>query len=85
MPEGYAQVALTNSYEFAQGTGYVLPEYPFVPPPEVETTAQEVRLRWSELAGEQRITSTADVDQVVDALRKRLLAELDGMRTLIVE
>jgi 3-(3-hydroxy-phenyl)propionate hydroxylase len=25
----------TNSYEFTQGSGYVLPEYPFVPPPEL--------------------------------------------------
>ena len=57
-----------------------------VPPSEViETTGQEVRLRWSQLAGQQRIASTADVDQIVDALRDRLLAELDGTRTLIVE
>ncbi|MEJ6024316.1 FAD-dependent monooxygenase [Ramlibacter sp. PS4R-6] len=35
MAEGYARVALTNSYEFAQGSGYALPEYPFVAPPEL--------------------------------------------------
>jgi 3-(3-hydroxy-phenyl)propionate hydroxylase len=27
----------TNSYEFTQGSGYVLPEYPFVAPPEIAT------------------------------------------------
>jgi 3-(3-hydroxy-phenyl)propionate hydroxylase len=29
--------AFTNGYEFAQGTGYTLPEYPFVAPPELAT------------------------------------------------
>jgi 3-(3-hydroxy-phenyl)propionate hydroxylase len=29
--------AFTNGYEFAQGTGYALPEYPFVAPPELVT------------------------------------------------
>ena len=33
----YAETALTNGYEFSQGTGYVLPEYPFVEPPEVRS------------------------------------------------
>ncbi len=32
----FAQVAFTNGYEFTQGSGYVLPEYPFVPPPELQ-------------------------------------------------
>ncbi len=35
MTGSYAPAALTNSYEFAQGKGYVLPEYPFVAPPEI--------------------------------------------------
>ncbi|AMO22260.1 FAD-dependent oxidoreductase [Ramlibacter solisilvae] len=35
MGERFADTAFTNSYEFAQGTGYVLPEYPFVAPPEL--------------------------------------------------
>ena len=35
MAEAYARTAFTNGYEFAQGAGYVLPEYPFVPPPEL--------------------------------------------------
>ncbi|WP_332776561.1 FAD-dependent monooxygenase [Polaromonas sp.] len=32
---GYAEAAFTNGYEFTQGTGYRLPEYPFVAPPEL--------------------------------------------------
>jgi 3-(3-hydroxy-phenyl)propionate hydroxylase len=32
-PIGTAQ--FTNGYEFSQGSGYALPEYPFVPPPEL--------------------------------------------------
>ena len=30
-----ADTPFTNAYEFAQGSGYLLPEYPFVPPPEL--------------------------------------------------
>ncbi len=36
-PDTYRQVAYSNSYEFTQGSGYALPEYPFVPPPELKT------------------------------------------------
>jgi 3-(3-hydroxy-phenyl)propionate hydroxylase len=35
MAERYAETAFTNGYEFTQGAGYTLPEYPFVPPPEL--------------------------------------------------
>jgi 3-(3-hydroxy-phenyl)propionate hydroxylase len=31
----FADVAYTNGYEFTQGSGYALPEYPFVTPPEL--------------------------------------------------
>src|SRR5207253_2317198 len=31
----YAGTAFSNSYEFTQGSGYVLPEYAFKPPPEL--------------------------------------------------
>lgn len=34
----YKQAAHTNHYEFTQGSGYQLPEYPFVPPPELGET-----------------------------------------------
>jgi 3-(3-hydroxy-phenyl)propionate hydroxylase len=34
-PCTFGQVGFTNGYEFTQGTGYVLPEYPFVAPPEL--------------------------------------------------
>jgi len=40
-PDGQAPAALaavfTNGYEFAQGAGYALPEYPFTEPPELRT------------------------------------------------
>ena len=32
---GYAATAFSNGYQFTQGKGYVLPEYPFVEPPEI--------------------------------------------------
>ena len=35
----YRDKALTNGYEFAQGSGYTLPEYPFVEPPELRSGA----------------------------------------------
>ena len=33
----YADTAFSNGYEFAQGAGYTLPEYPFVAPPELQS------------------------------------------------
>ena len=36
-PTEYAQTTFTNGYEFTQGTGYGLPEYPFVEPPELRS------------------------------------------------
>jgi 3-(3-hydroxy-phenyl)propionate hydroxylase len=32
----FAQVAYTNGYEFTEGSGYSLPHYPFVAPPELQ-------------------------------------------------
>ncbi|HSV36461.1 MAG TPA: FAD-dependent monooxygenase [Ramlibacter sp.] len=37
MAEGYQKTAFTNGYEFTQGGGYALPEYPFAEPPEVRS------------------------------------------------
>jgi 3-(3-hydroxy-phenyl)propionate hydroxylase len=37
MAAAYEQTQFTNSYEFTQGVGYALPEYPFVEPAEVHT------------------------------------------------
>ncbi|MDP2323282.1 MAG: NAD(P)-binding protein, partial [Gammaproteobacteria bacterium] len=37
MAAHYAETAFRNGYEFTQGQGYVLPEYPFVEPPEVRS------------------------------------------------
>ncbi|TFZ03893.1 FAD-dependent monooxygenase [Ramlibacter humi] len=34
---GYADTSFSNGYEFTQGTGYQLPEYPFVEPAELRT------------------------------------------------
>ena len=34
---GYAEMAFSNGYQFTQGKGYVLPEYPFVEPPEIRS------------------------------------------------
>ena len=34
-PVAYAASAYANGYEFTQGSGYTLPEYPFVTPPEL--------------------------------------------------
>jgi 3-(3-hydroxy-phenyl)propionate hydroxylase len=36
MPTHYAETAFVNGYEFTQGTGYKLPEFPFVEPPELK-------------------------------------------------
>jgi 3-(3-hydroxy-phenyl)propionate hydroxylase len=35
MAASYDQTSFTNGYEFTQGTGYQLPQYPFVAPPEI--------------------------------------------------
>ncbi|MDO8945079.1 MAG: hypothetical protein Q7U75_17995, partial [Desulfobacterales bacterium] len=37
MKAAYRDVAHTNGYEFTQGKGYELPEYPFVEPPELKS------------------------------------------------
>src|SRR5689334_13102257 len=39
MAESYADTALRNGYEFAQGSGYQLPEYAFTEPPEIASGA----------------------------------------------
>jgi 3-(3-hydroxy-phenyl)propionate hydroxylase len=36
MHDTFTPTAFTNNYQFTQGTGYVLPEYPFVEPPEIK-------------------------------------------------
>ena len=38
----YSQASASNGYEFSTGTGYQLPEYPFIAPPEL-TTGQTKR------------------------------------------
>ena len=34
-PPSFKEVQFTNGYEFTEGSGYALPEYPFVKPPEL--------------------------------------------------
>ena len=36
-PTSYQDTVHNNGYEFSQGTGYQLPEYPFIEPPELAT------------------------------------------------
>ena len=36
MSDSFTPAAFTNNYQFTQGSGYVLPEYPFVEPPELK-------------------------------------------------
>ena len=54
MPANYERTAFTNSYEFASGSGYSLPEYPFVEPPEIragETSRHPIVIVGGGLAG----------------------------------
>ena len=54
MAQPYAEAAFTNDYQFAQGSGYVLPEYPFAAPPEVasgETSHHPIVIVGGGLAG----------------------------------
>ena len=51
----FAAVQYTNGYEFTQGTGYNLPEYPFVKPPEL---VQKKALRHAVVIVGGLITST---------------------------
>ena len=55
-----------------------------VPEPD-DPSALETRLRWRDLLPQTRITSAAEVDQLLTGLRERLLAELAGLGTLILE
>ncbi len=41
----FKKTAFTNAYEFTHGTGYQLPEYPFVAPPELTTGAERTTQR----------------------------------------
>ena len=40
-PNPFRDAAFINAYEFPQGTGYKLPEYPFAPPPELASGATQ--------------------------------------------
>ena len=50
-----------------------------------ERVAPEKRLRWSEIVGRQRISSTADLTGLLDTVRTAIQAELDQQRTVVLE
>jgi hypothetical protein len=74
--------ALTNAETKAQQR---LRELREIYNPDIEPPSREVHLRWSEIGGQQRLTTLADVERVLAALREQLLAKLDGEQTLILE
>lgn len=53
--------------------------------PVIERSAGEVRLRWAELGGQQRLSSAADVERVLAALREQLLAALEQDGAILIE
>jgi len=55
------------------------------PEPEPEPGGQEMRLRWIRLVGSRRISSAAELEQVLDEVRARVLAELAGQDGIILE
>jgi hypothetical protein len=46
---------------------------------------RELRRSWRELAGATQLTSEGDVNDLLARLRERLMADLDGQTTLIIE
>ena len=48
-------------------------------------SVREVRRSWRDLAGAAQLTSAAEVNDLLARLRERLLEELDGQTTLIIE
>ena len=50
------------------------------PPPR-----REVQLRWKDLVADARIESFADLDEVLDELRRRILSELTDETTIVLE
>ncbi|GAB4206668.1 MAG: BREX system P-loop protein BrxC [Roseiflexaceae bacterium] len=47
--------------------------------------APELRLRWRDLAGDQRLSSPADVERLLDGLRQQLLDALRDQQTVVLE
>ena len=43
---GYADTTFSNGYEFTQGSGYQLPEYPFTAPARANTPSSSSAPAW---------------------------------------
>ena len=46
---------------------------------------KELRLRWSEIGGQQQLSTPADVERVLTAIREQLLAAVAEQQTVILE
>ena len=55
----YEQTAFTNGYEFATGAGYELPQFEFVPPPELKS-GQPGRHRGRGLTTDRALRTSRD-------------------------
>lgn len=74
--------ALTNAETKAQQRLRELREkYRVIDPP----PRREVQLRWKDLVADARIESFADLDEVLDELRRRILSELTDETTIVLE
>jgi hypothetical protein len=51
----------------------------------VNVERRELRLRWADMVSAARIESDADLEQVLEALRRRLQAQIDDDTALILE
>jgi type I restriction enzyme R subunit len=77
---------LTNAeLNLRQRLGEVRARYAPEPEPEPAPTGQGARLQWSSLAGQRHIRSAEELEQVLDEVRARVLAELERQETVILE
>jgi hypothetical protein len=77
---------LTNAeLSLHQRLAEVRARYAPEPEPVPAPTGQETRLQWSSLAGQRHIRSAEELEQVLDEVRARVLAELERQETVILE
>jgi hypothetical protein len=77
---------LTNAeLSLHQRLGEVRARYAPEPEPVPAPTGPETRLQWSSLAGQRHIRSAEELEQVLDEVRARVLAELERQETVILE
>jgi hypothetical protein len=53
--------------------------------PTIDPPTSAVRLRWSEIAGQQRLSTPADIERVLDVLREQLLAALEQEGAITID